>query len=56
MIARTTMSAEPYDWTSSSSNVPFLKNRPIASSRSFVTSEPRVGFPPNGDISVKSSV
>ena len=36
--------------------MPFLKNRPIASHRSLVMSEPRVGVPPNGDISVKSSV
>jgi hypothetical protein len=33
-----------------------LKKRPIASIRSAVSSEARVGFPPNGDISMKSSV
>ena len=37
-------------------SVPFLKNRPIASQRSLVMSAPRVGLPPNGDISVKSCV
>jgi hypothetical protein len=36
--------------------VPFLKNRPNACQRSLVMSEPRVGVPPSGDISVKSSV
>jgi len=36
--------------------LPFLKNRPNASIRCAVSSEPRVGVPPNGDISVKSSV
>jgi hypothetical protein len=28
MVASATISAEPYDWTNSCSNEPFLKNRP----------------------------
>ena len=39
------MSAEPYDWTTSCSNVPFRKNRPMASQRSSVSVRAARGGP-----------